>query len=618
MTKVMNHEADRAAVFSRRAFVLGGAQVAVFGALAARLYYLQVVDAAEYATLADENRVNHRLILPERGRVLDRNGVALAYNTPTYLVRLIPERAGDIRETLEKLRQTLPLSDKEVEAVIAEARRHRAFVPITIREGLDWEEVAKVAVRAPELPGILLESGRRREYPYGDMLSHLLGYVAPVSESELNGDPLLEMPEFRIGKNGIEKEYDTALRGSAGSSRVEVNALGREIRELMRKEGEPGADIQLSIDINLQQFAHRRLSNELSASSVVVDTQTGAVLALASVPAYDPDDFTNGLSHRTWNELINNLRAPLVNKCIAGQYPPGSTFKMIVALAALEMGVVSEQSSFFCPGHLRLGSHRFHCWKKWGHGSLSLRQALAQSCDVYFYEVARKVGVDGIAAMARRFGLGDPTGIDLPGERPGLVPTKAWKRANRGEVWHQGETLVIGIGQGYMQTTPLQLAIMTARLASGRAIRPWLVTPPSDTPAIIEVSERARQAVLGGMWEVVNGSRGTARASSIKTEGVQMSGKTGTSQVRRITRAERLAGISKNEDLPWERRDHALFVCLAPSDAPRYAVSVVVDHGGGGSKAAAPIARDIMDRVLKIDPMGALSARMAMTDGQGA
>jgi penicillin-binding protein 2 len=484
----------------------------------------------------------------------------------------------------------------------------RRFVPITVREGLSWEEVSRVAVHSPELPGILLDSGLVRDYPHADMLSHVLGYLGPVNVAEQaeDKDSLLTLPEFRIGKSGIEKTYDHALRGRAGLSRVEVNAIGREIRELDRDDGSAGHDLQVSLDLELQKFCYERLGGELSASAVVIEVQTGAVLALASVPSFDPKAFLNGLSQRVWKELRDNPRTPLVNKCIRGQYPPGSTFKMMTALAALEAGVTTPTGGVYCPGFMALGNSRFHCWKEHGHGAVSLNDAIEQSCDVYFYEMARRVGVDAIAAMGRRFGLGHPLGIDLPGEQPGLMPTTEWKKARFHIPWQKGETLVCGIGQGFVLATPLQLAVMVARLCNGgRAVKPWFVRSAAaaeeEVPSV-GVSKTNLALVLKGMRDVVHGNRGTARKAALGINGIEMGGKTGTSQVRRISKAERLAGKHKRRDRPWEERDHALFVCFAPYSAPRYAVSVIVEHGEGGSLAAAPIARDIMRRTIELAP----------------
>lgn len=602
----MQQEADRTRTFGRRALFVGGVQVAFFGALVVRLYDLQVRHSAEYALLAEDNRANQRLLVPPRGRILDRQGRALARNVPTYRLQVVREQAGDLRATLARVAGLVDLPPARIDIVMAEARARRAFVPITVRADLSWDEVATIAVHSPELPGVTLESGLLREYPYGDAMAHVLGYVGAVSPAEqaTADDPLLQLPEFRIGKSGIERTYDRMLRGRAGLSRVEVNAIGREIRELQRNDGVPGEDVQLSLDLDLQRFCVDRLSAELSASAVVVDVATGGVLALASVPSYDPAAFAGGLKSSVWGELRDSPRTPLVNKCIHGQYPPGSTFKMMTALAALEAGV-APTAQVFCPGYTRLGSAVFHCWKEHGHGRLDMVQALGQSCDCYFYDMARRVGIDAIAAMAIRFGLGHRLEIDLPSEQPGLIPTTAWKKAALGQSWQKGETLVCGIGQGYVLATPLQLAVMAARLANGGlAVKPWLVRPAEDAPAPLPVGvpREALEIVLRGMREVVHGARGTAKAANLELPGIELGGKTGTAQVRRISRAERAAGLHKRKDVAWVDRDHALFVCFAPYAAPRYAVSVVVEHGQGGAKVAAPIGRDIMRKALELTP----------------
>lgn len=611
----MEIESDRQRLLTRRALVVGGVQLALFGTLAARLWHLQVEEGARYAGLAEDNRVNLELTVPPRGRILDRRGRPLAVNAPTYRVRVIRERTPNLRRTLEDLARLIPISPHRLEEVERQAYARMPFVPVVVRDDLTWEEVARIAVQTPELPGIVLDSGLVRRYPHGPLLAHILGYVGPVSERELaaGSDALFQLPEFRIGKSGIEKAYDPVLRGRAGRSRVEVNAFGRRIRELHREEGQPGEDIELSLDLELQAWCFDRLASEKAAAAVVLDVRTGAVLAAVSVPAFDPQPFTNGIDPTTWKTLLENPLHPLVDKCIRGEYPPGSTFKMITALAALEANVVGPNYEVYCPGFVALGNTRFYCWKEGGHGTLSLVEAIAQSCDVYFYDLARRVGVDAIAAMAARFGLGARLGIDLPGEKPGNVPTREWKKRRFGSPWQKGETLVTGIGQGYVLATPLQLAVMTARLANGgRAVSPWLVRraraeamdPTGVAWPSIGVSEASLRSVLQGMWEVVNGRRGTARGARLDLPGVELAGKTGTSQVRRITRAERLTGAHKRTDIPWEERDHALFVCFAPFASPRYAVAVVVEHGGSGARAAAPIAKDIMTRTLEIDPSG--------------
>ena len=602
----MQQEADRARCFTRRALFLGGAQIAFFGALGARLYHLQVERSADFALLAEDNRANQRLLVPPRGRIVDRQGHPLARNVPTYRMLVIREQAHDLRPLLARLGSLVALAPERIDAVLEESRQRRAFVPLLVREDLSWDEVARIAVHSPELQGAVLDSGLLRDYPEGAVLAHVLGYVGAVNPAEQTADqdPLLQLPEFRIGKSGIERSYDHVLRGRAGLSRVEVNATGREIRELDRREGVAGADVRLSLDLELQRFCVTRLASEASASAVVIDVRSGGVLALASVPSFEPASFTGGLRPSVWKELRDDPRTPLVNKCIRGQYPPGSTFKMMTALAALEAGITPSYHAF-CPGHLSLGRALFHCWREHGHGSIAMVQALGQSCDVYFYDLARRIGVDAIAAMATRFGLGGKLGIDLPGEQPGLIPTTAWKKATLGESWQKGETLVCGIGQGFVTTTPLQLAVMAARLANGeRAVRPWLVAAaePGEPPPALDVPQAHLDVVRAGMREVIHGGRGTARTADLGIPGVEMAGKTGTAQVRRISRADRAAGRHKRKDPPWIEREHALFVCFAPFAAPRYAVAVVVEHGMSGAKTASPIARDIMRRTLELDP----------------
>ncbi len=599
-----NRDRERTRTFTRRTALLAGGQFALLSTLVGRLYYLQVVQADRYAMLADENRINLRLLPPPRGRIFDRMGEPLAVNRLNYRVVLVSEQADSVEETLDALGRIIPVSERDRARVLREMHRKRGFVPITVRENLDWSEVSRVEVNAPDLPGVMIDVGQTRDYPLASVLGHVVGYVAAVSEKDLTGDPLLELPDFRIGKSGIEKVYDKALRGSAGNSQVEVNAYGRVIRELAREEGRPGDDLTLTIDAGLQRFVVDRLGEE-SASVVVLDVHTGEVMAMASNPAYDPNAFNRGLSNAEWRALVNNPRKPLTNKTIAGQYPPGSTFKMVVALAALEAGVVTPDHRIFCTGKIKLGDRVFHDWKRGGHGDVDMLAAIQQSCDIYFYDIAKRVGIDRIAAMARRFGLGAPTGIDLTGERGGLVPDRDWKLGRFGVSWQQGETLVVGIGQGYLLATPLQLAVMTARIANGgKAIVPRLLRDRDapQAPESMGLSRDSLAVVIEGMNRVTNTRRGTAYRARIAEPELAMAGKTGTAQVRRITKSERIKGVIKNKDRPWEERDHALFVAFAPVSQPRYAVAAVVEHGGSGSRAAAPIARDVLRETERRDP----------------
>ena len=401
------------------------------------MYYLQVIESARYATLAEENRINLRLLAPPRGRIVDRFGVPMAVNQQNYRVLLISEATDDVDETLELLGAIIPIGDGDKRRILREIRRRRGFVPVTVRENLNWEEVARIEVNTPDLPGVMIDVSQSRHYPDGEDTAHVLGYVAAVSEAELGGDPLLELPGFRIGKAGIEKVYDLALRGTGGSSQVEVNALGRVIREMRRQEGQPGAEVTLTIDLELQRMVVRRLAGE-SASIVVMDVHTGDVLAMASTPSFDPNAFNKGLSAEAWRGLVANPKAPLTNKAIRGQYAPGSTFKIVVALAALNKGAITPETTFFCPGFLRLGNAKFHCWKRGGHGTVDLATGITQSCDVYFYETALRTGIDRIAAMARRLGFGRRLGLDLPGEQPGLGADQRLEARHHGRAVAEG------------------------------------------------------------------------------------------------------------------------------------------------------------------------------------
>ena len=612
----MRREAQRYKLLTRRSAILGAGQAILFTALAERMYQLQIVEADRYVVLAEENRINLQLLAPTRGRILDRFGAALADNQQNYRVVVIAEQAGDITATLDALGGLIEIGEADRRRVERDIRRKHPFVPVAVRGNLSWDEMARIEVAIPELPGVAIEQGLIRSYPLGETAAHAIGYVAAVSETELNGDPLLELPDFRIGKSGIEKSRDAELRGSAGTSQVEVNAFGRVVRELARVPGKPGKDVVSSLDAAMQDFLARRCSTEQSVTSVLLDAVTGDVLALVSSPSFDPAPFAIGLTPAVWQQLAADPRNPLTNKAIAGAYPPGSTIKPVVATAALTAGVLTPETSIACPGYFQLGDTTFHCWRKGGHGSLRLRDAIKKSCDVFFYETARRLGIDRLAAMARRFGLGSVLGLDIPGERPGLIPSREWKLAASGTAWSPGETVIAGIGQGSVLATPLQLATMVARLVTGRAVVPRLVRaegvlPPTGdrvTPEFPElgVSPRVLALVLDGMDAVVNEQGGTAYAERITDPGLAMGGKSGTSQVRVITEYEHEHGLRKISQIPWKERDHALFVGFAPVDAPRYVCAIVVEHGGvtggHGSEVAGPICRDVLREVQRRDP----------------
>ncbi len=606
MRRAPKDTAASARKINRRALVLGAAQVGIVGALGLRMRSMQIEQADQYRLLADENRINIHLLPPPRGLIFDTNGIPLGSNEQNYRIVMVREDAGNVEDVLARLSRLVPLTPEAIEKALEELSRS-AFVPVTIADRLTWEDVARVTVNAPALPGVITEVGLSRSYPMKEDMAHVVGYVGPVSDYDLgridDNDPLLRIPRFQIGKTGVENKMERPLRGSAGSRRIEVNAVGRVMRELDRQEGEAGANLQLSVDARLQNYLQVRLSGE-SASAVVIDLDNGDLRAIGSAPTFDPNKFVRGISVADWRGLNEDKYLPLSAKAVQGAYPPGSTFKMVTALAALENGDIDPEETVSCRGYLDVSDVRFHCWKRGGHGNINLHESLKQSCDVYYYDLGQRVGIDKIAEMARKLGIGVKHDVPLSAVSSGLAPDKAWKAEVRGEEWRIGDSVNASIGQGYVLASPLQLAIMTARIATGRSVTPRLVRAidgveqPSGAGEPLGVNENYLRRVRQAMYAVSNHNRGTAFRTRIVEDDLRMAGKTGTSQVRRITTAERAAGVTRNEDLPWERRDHALFVSFAPFDNPKYAVAVVVEHGGGGSVAAAPIARDIMLQAL--------------------
>ena len=601
---------------NRRSLLMGGAMVAMFAVLGARMRFLSVEQADEFRLLAEENRINMRLIPPERGLIFDRNGKLIAGNEQNYRVTLTREDAGDVEIVLNRLSRLIPMTADDLDRIKRDLERNSPFVPIIVADRLEWEDFSKIALNAPTLPGVTPEVGLSRTYPLVDDFSHVVGYVGPVSERDLeerpDPDPVLRIPKFQIGKIGVERWMEDTLRGSAGNKRIEVNAVGRVMRELERTDGTPGQDIQLTIDADVQNFVQARLGEE-SAACIVMDVNTGELIACASAPGFDPNLFVRGISQADYSGLMEDDHRPLANKTVQGAYPPGSTFKMITALAALEEGLIAPETTHYCPGYIEFGDRRFHCWKRGGHGTVDLARSLAESCDVFYYEIAQKVGIDKIAEMGKRFGMGVRHDLPMSAITEGIMPNKAWKQERWGQEWRIGDTINASIGQGYVLASPLQLTVMTARIASGRAVEPRILRAiggkPVDMPPAepLGIDATSLRSIRDGMHEVMNSQRGTAFSSRIADETMVLAGKTGTSQVRNITAAERARGVVSNDDLPWDRRDHALYVGYAPFDKPRYAVTVVVEHGGGGSAAAAPIARDAILRALygDIPPLAA-------------
>lgn len=583
------HEMQK--MLSRRALVFGGVQAAAGVAVLSRLYYLQFVHGAEFTTMAEGNRAKLQLIIPPRGIISDRFGVELASNEINYRLMLEADDRTTARATLKQLIELMKLGEREARTITDAIARRKVGIPVLVREHLNWEEMARIQYHLPELPAATIDEGQWRNYPFADHSSHLVGYVGKVAESEVKeNEPLHKVPDMKIGKNGIEALYEARLQGKAGAKQIEVNAKGSPIRELNRTAPVAGDVLPLTIDNRLQEFAIQRLGEE-SGAVVVMDVNTGEVLALVSMPAFDPNEFSKGIKHDYYEALKANKKVPLMNKAIAGQYPPGSTFKMITGLAGLKSGKFKPESRITCHGSYQLGSHSFGCWKREGHGTLNMAEAIQQSCDVYFYTVAREVGIEAIAAMSEDFGLGKKSGLGLLGERPGIVPSPAWKQKVGRGVWNPGETINSAIGQGDTLTTPLQLAIMTARMVNGgKKILPrLLMDEETKLEGELDVDPEHLAVMREGMRMVVNDPRGTAHGSVIKEENYAFGGKTGTSQVRRL-----LVPGQNQQSIPWEFRHHAWFVGYAPVHDPKICCAVIIEHGGGGASAAAPVARDVL------------------------
>lgn len=600
------------AQFNRRAILMAGLGGGVFAGLGARLYSLQVHHQDRYRVMAEDNQFNFRLQPPARGRILDRFGEPVADNRESYRIVMIPEQAGDARAALDRLARFMPLSEERRERILREMERSPRFQPVEVAEDLDWETFARVNLYLPDLPGITPDVGEVRTYPFPQAFAHVAGYVQSASEDAAGDDPLLLHPGFRIGRSGVEAASDERLRGSAGQLKVEVNAYGRVIRELPEQSNPAvrGQDVSLSIDAAAQRFGTERMAGE-SAAAVTMDVSSGEILSLVSTPSFDPNLFVTGISSEDFRSLNENEYRPLFNKATTGLYAPASTIKGMMALAALEAGVIDPDERVYCRGHTTLGNRRFHCWRREGHGSVDLHDGIKTSCDIYFYEVAERLGIDRIHEMATRFGLGQlyDIGMHIPSRADGLVPNAQWKRARRGQPWTTGDTYNVGIGQGDLLASPLQLAVMTSRLASGRAVMPTLFR--RDEPARfadLGIDPEHRERIHRAMRAVVHEPGGTSywTLQGLGVEGVEMAGKTGTAQVYSITAAERAEGLRAQEDLPWRLRNHGLFIGYAPAIDPQYAVALVVEHGGGGSSAAARPARDILRDLIERDPAGRL------------
>lgn len=587
--------------FDRRTTVIGALQGTVGVLLAGRLAWLAVAQNEKYELLAESNRINLSLIPPRRGWILDRNGIPLASNRADFRVDVIPERLRDKRETVGLLSRLLGLDEIEIRELADKLDKASGFAPIEVASGLDWDRFAAISLRLPELPGVVTHRGYSRDYPTGPSVGHLIGYVGTASKEEWEAEekpPLLITPGFKLGKDGLEKNFDATLRGKPGARRVEVTSSGKVVRDLGTRDDIPGNPIRLTINGQLQDYASRRIGLE-SAAVVMIDCNDGGILTLASMPSFDPNSFADGIGSIEWKMLNDDDHIPLLNKAVRGLYPPGSTMKPMAALA-LQMQGIDPDERISCPGGYRLGSRFFRCDAV--HGSVDMRQAIEHSCNTYFWAMSHRVGYDAIAPVARLLGLGEE--YDLPGtnQRYGTVPDAAWKKRKYGQEWTAADSLNASIGQGYVLASPLQLAVMTARIASGRNLQPSLLLDKvkPDAPPLPFTAEQLA-VVHEGMFNVVNGS-GTGGRSRIDINGVKMAGKTGTAQVQTM--------VSRGTGGAWKSRDHALFVCYAPADKPRYAMAVVVEHGTFGARAAAPIAKDVLTYLF--DPQTALETLHAL------
>ncbi|MBP5344526.1 MAG: penicillin-binding protein 2 [Alphaproteobacteria bacterium] len=596
---------EKAHVMIERTIMLMVMFFAVSLVLLGRLFYLQILQGDRFLSLAERNRTAVRFVMPERGHIFDRNGVILADNKKIFQAVLIKEQTPDYKKSIENFAKIIPLEEEEIESILNEAKYKRAFKPIQIKDNLTKEQIYQIHLNAPSLLGIQVEESLIRSYPQKDMVTHLVGYVSLLNEKDSHEkikDELFDLPGYRIGRTGIEQSQEQLLEGKPGYTKTEINAMGRTVQQLEKVKPEAGQDLYLTIDQRLQEFSTKVFGKE-SGAAIVVDVRTGEVLAFVSVPTFDANLFLSRISSKKWSALLHNEKNPLQNKALTGLYSPGSIFKLVVALAGLEGKDISASAKVNCSGVTKLGKHLFHCWKKEGHGALTLRQALEHSCDVYFYEMAQKIGHEKILETAKKLGFGALVTNELQGEKIGLIPSEEWKKKRYKEEWRMGDTLNLSIGQGFLTATPLQLVRAVAEIANGGY--------PVDIHFIkkevnFERGERMFEPyhlklVQNGMFDVVNSATGTAYASRFDLNGMKMAGKTATTQVRRISLKEREEGVKKQKDLPWIYRDHALFAAYAPTDKPKYAVIVVVEHGGGGSSAAAPIASKILRHALTLD-----------------
>jgi penicillin-binding protein 2 len=569
-------------------------KLSLFSALGWRLYDIQINNSSKYKTLSEKNQIDLEIIFPIRGKILDRNKNIIATNEKVFDLYLIPENTKSINNTLNALSKFIEIDFEKRRKIILLSSKVKKFEKIKIFENITWSLLEKIESNKYSLQGIFIAEDYLRVYPYKEIFSHLLGYISKPNQRELSLPFISKMPNLDIGKEGLEKSYNPKLVGKPGQREIEVNSNGRIIREISKVDSIKGDEISLSIDLRLQEYAYKLLKSYKAGSINVVNIKTGEILCMTSTPTYDPNQIVKKPNKLYWESILANSLSPLTNRSIQGLYSPGSTFKMIVAIAALKHGVINPKTTHTCSGKIEFGNRLYHCWKTNGHGKMNVIDAIKQSCDVFFYEISKKVGIDKIAEVALDFGLGQTYDISMSNQQKGIVPNKDWKKNRTGESWYPGETLISAIGQGFVLTNPLQLAVMTSIIASnGKIIKPSLLKNKRSNFKTNTKYSKEIIIIKEAMYKVVNENKGTAFKSRL--ENVKFAGKTGTSQVRRISLSERESDDFRKKEQEWKNRDHALFVGYMPFDNPRFALSVVIEHGGSGASTAAPIANQIFN-----------------------
>ncbi len=587
-------------LYNRRTFILFLLKLSLFSAVGWRLYNIQILDSSKYKTMSKKNQIDLEIIFPVRGKIFDRNKVLIAKNEKVYDVYLIPENTKSINNTLNALSQFIDIDFAKRRKIIELSTQVKKFEKIKIFENISWSVLEKIETNKYNLEGIFIAEDYLRVYPYRDQLSHLLGYISKPNQQELTLPFISKMPNLDIGKEGLEKSFNPLLVGKAGQREIEVNSNGRIIREISKVDSIRGEEVSLSIDLRIQQYAINLLKSHRAGSINVINIKNGEILCMASTPTYDPNKIIQKPNKEYWESILANSLSPLTNRSIQGLYSPGSTFKMIVAIAALKHGIINIDTIHSCTGKIGFGNRLYHCWKTNGHGKMNVTDAIKQSCDVFFYEISKKLGIDKIAEVAKDFGLGQSYDISMPNQKTGIVPNKKWKKEKIGESWYAGETLISAIGQGFVLTNPFQLAVMTSIIASnGKIVEPTII---KDNPVSFKTNEKYSneiKIIKKAMFQVVNEKKGTAFKSRL--EDIKFAGKTGTSQVRRISLSERESDDFREKEQEWKNRDHALFVGYMPYDNPKYSISVIIEHGGSGASTAAPIAKQIFNYINELE-----------------